>query len=132
MILVEGPQDIKVGDIVEFKVGNAHQEGSLRGEVTRVGTDTATLRSSGESRVVKFFRTKRSKDIRGGTYKDYLMRKLEPLDLWHDRHPSTRHMRPERAAKASFYTVDHKAIQDNVDVVIGELRALSAWLKEKP
>lgn len=132
MIRVEGPKNLKIGDLVEFKVGNAHREGTRRGEVTRIGDDSATLRSEGKSRVVKFFRIRQGSDWRRTAYQDYLMQKVEPLDLWRERKPVTPYITAASGVMNPSCTIDHRAIQNDTEKVIDELLAIAAWLKEKP
>lgn len=132
MIPVKGPKDLKVGDLVEFKVGNAHREGRMRGEVTRVRDDSATLRSDGKSRVVRFFKKKQGSNFQRSSYYDYLMCKMEPIDLWRERRPVTPHVRDEIGSMVPSCTIAYEELQDHTEKVIEELRALAAWLKEKP
>lgn len=126
MIPVHGPLDLQIGDLVEIEVGNAHTSGKMRGEVTSVGADSASLCVNGKERVVKYKKPTPGKWVDKVTR--WLMLKVEPIDLWRERRPPTPFVRNDEGG----FWIASKALHDNTSGVIKDLQALAAWLRGKP
>lgn len=137
MRLIHGPEDVAVGDLVQFEVGNGHRRGDMEGQVFAVHHDRVSVRVDGEPRprVLRMWKEKRVVDW-GVTEvrREHLLRVVEPNDLWMREQPSGFDLE-----QASFIRK-----QDTATITVAELLAMTPeeasakllafvdWLKRRP
>lgn len=88
--LIHGPEDVAVGDLVRFEVGNHRRRGHMEGCVTAVHDESVSVRVEGEPRVrvLRMWKEKRGSGMDRTKYREHLLRVVAPCDLWRREQPS--------------------------------------------
>lgn len=81
MKLIHGPEDVAVGDLVQFEVGNAHRRGHRVAYVVAVRDTEIDVEGDRRPLTLKMWREAGSR-YRGTKFREHLIFKMEPIDLW--------------------------------------------------
>lgn len=139
MKLIHGPEDVAVGDLVQFEVGNHHRRGHMEGRVTAVRDESLSVRveplGDFEPRVrtIKMWREVGSR-YRGTKFREHLIFKMEPVDLWLREKPAGFDLRPSGIMnRRDLAEIDVDSLLTMTpEEASAKLRAFVEWLKRRP
>jgi hypothetical protein len=131
MITVDGPDDVIVGDLVQFLV-----RGQARvGEVTKVGRTRLTIRFPDGSCITKAYTQTQRRDryLPGPrTYQRPLFERLTAQDRWLRRRPSDVGKVVFNQGKAVTVVVEASVVGAQPSKAAQYIHEVAAWLNSKP
>lgn len=131
MKLIHGPEDVAVGDLVQFEVGNRHRSGAMEGRVTAVRDTEIDVDGPRKARTLKMW-----KDSKSFLYprREHLLRVVEPVDLWLREKPAGFDLRPSGIMNRSeLAEIDVDSLLTMTpEEASAKLLAFIEWLKRRP
>lgn len=136
MRLIHGPEDVAVGDLVQFEVGSHRRRGHMEGLVTAVHDESVSVRVEGEPRVrvLRMWKEKRGQGLLRTKYRIHLLRVVEPFDLWMRDKPAHFDLRLSNIMNRSdLAEIDVDSLLSMTpEEASAKLLAFIEWLKRRP